>query len=333
MTQDIQTAKRLILDYTEARDGALSDNETLQVCKKYMIEDHSYRGMNPFYDLKGPEALASVVWSPIKDAMPTLQRRSDIFFAGRHNLLETAGCWVVEMGNFIGDFTDDWMKIPATGSATYLPYATLYRVEHNLILETVEFLDIFAVITQAGLNPFLPNQSGGFIMSPGPKTHNGLLTNGMERTTTAKTHVLTLDMLTELATSYTSPPDHIERFWNTDMNWFGPTGIGASLGFSGYRRGHTGPFEEHLDTVKIHDWELAVSEGHFSAVMWWPCLTMRNKGGFMGVRPNEALAEMRVVDLYRRGGDKLAENWIFIDILHFLKQQGVDLLKDIGKKS
>jgi hypothetical protein len=60
---------------------------------------------------------------------------------------------------------------------------------------------------------------------------------------------------------------------------------------------------------------------------------MRNKGGFMGVRPNEALAEMRVVDLYRRGGDKLAENWIFIDILHFLKQQGVDLLKDIGKKS
>jgi hypothetical protein len=42
---------------------------------------------------------------------------------------------------------------------------------------------------------------------------------------------------------------------------------------------------------------------------------------------------MRVVDLYRRGGDKLAENWIFIDILHFLKQQGVDLLKDIGKKS
>tara|TARA_B100000767_G_scaffold256433_1_gene263498 strand:- start:523 stop:741 length:219 start_codon:yes stop_codon:yes gene_type:complete len=72
MTQVIQAAKRLILDYTAARDRALLGNETLQVCKKYMIEDHSYRGMSPFYDLKGPEALANVVWSPLKTAMPTL---------------------------------------------------------------------------------------------------------------------------------------------------------------------------------------------------------------------------------------------------------------------
>ena len=39
---------------------------------------------------------------------------------------------------------------------------------------------------------------------------------------------------------------------------------------------------------------------------------------------------MRVVDLYRRDGDKLAENWIFIDLLHFLNMQGVDLLTDNG---
>ena len=35
---------------------------------------------------------------------------------------------------------------------------------------------------------------------------------------------------------------------------------------------------------------------------------------------------MRVVDLYRRDGDKIAENWIFIDHLHFLKGLGIDLL-------
>jgi len=332
MTQDIQAAKRLILEYTAARDRALLGNETLQVCKKYMIKDHSYRGMSPFYDLKGPEALANVVWSPLKYAMPTLQRRPDIFFSGHHSLLESAGCWVVEMGNLIGDFTDDWLKIPATGKATYLPYATLYRVENDSIVETVEFLDIFAVITQAGLNPFLQNQSGGQMMSPGPKTHDGLIAGATEGFITAKTHTLTIDMLTELALSYTSPPDHMERFWHIDMNWFGPTGIGASLGFPGYRRGHTGPFEEYLETTEIHDWELAVSEGHFSAVMWWPCLTMRNKAGFMGVKPNNELAEMRVIDFYRRDDNKLAENWIFIDILHFLKQQGVDLLKEIGEK-
>ena len=36
--------------------------------------------------------------------------------------------------------------------------------------------------------------------------------------------------------------------------------------------------------------------------------------------------EFRVIDLYRREGDKLAENWIFIDLLHVLKQQGMDVL-------
>jgi hypothetical protein len=35
---------------------------------------------------------------------------------------------------------------------------------------------------------------------------------------------------------------------------------------------------------------------------------------------------MRVVDIYRRDGEKLAENWIFIDLLYFLMQQGVDVL-------
>ena len=36
---------------------------------------------------------------------------------------------------------------------------------------------------------------------------------------------------------------------------------------------------------------------------------------------------MRVVDVYRRHGDKLAENWIFIDLLHWMLQQGVDVLE------
>jgi hypothetical protein len=36
---------------------------------------------------------------------------------------------------------------------------------------------------------------------------------------------------------------------------------------------------------------------------------------------------MRVVDIYRRDGDKLAENWIFIDFLHYMLLLGVDVLE------
>ncbi len=53
---------------------------------------------------------------------------------------------------------------------------------------------------------------------------------------------------------------------------------------------------------------------------------MKPSGGFMGLPAFDKTVEMRIVDVYRRDGDKFAENWIFIDLLQFLAQQGVDVL-------
>ena len=46
----------------------------------------------------------------------------------------------------------------------------------------------------------------------------------------------------------------------------------------------------------------------------------------MGMPEFEKSADMRVIDIYRRDGEKLTENWIFIDLLHFWNQLGVDFL-------
>ena len=46
----------------------------------------------------------------------------------------------------------------------------------------------------------------------------------------------------------------------------------------------------------------------------------------MGMPATGLSGEFRVIDIYRRQADKLAENWIFIDMLHFWKMQGLDLL-------
>ena len=58
---------------------------------------------------------------------------------------------------------------------------------------------------------------------------------------------------------------------------------------------------------------------------------MKPSGNFMGLPKTEKTVEMRVVDIYRREGNKLAENWIFIDLLYFLMQQGVDVLNRTEK--
>ncbi len=42
---------------------------------------------------------------------------------------------------------------------------------------------------------------------------------------------------------------------------------------------------------------------------------------------NDTWAKLRVVDIYRREGNKLVENWVFIDILYWLYQQGLDVLE------
>ncbi|GAH33788.1 unnamed protein product, partial [marine sediment metagenome] len=58
-----------------------------------------------------------------------------------------------------------------------------------------------------------------------------------------------------------------------------------------------------------------------------PNLTNTPLGGFLGLPASDRTVEMRVVDIYRRDGNKLAENWVFIDMLYFLKQQGLDVLE------
>ena len=57
-----------------------------------------------------------------------------------------------------------------------------------------------------------------------------------------------------------------------------------------------------------------------------PKLDTQPAGGFLGMPASEVPGDMRVIDMYRRDGDKLTENWVFIDLLHFWNMQGVDIL-------
>ena len=49
----------------------------------------------------------------------------------------------------------------------------------------------------------------------------------------------------------------------------------------------------------------------------------------MGIKTAPKTSEMRVIDMYRREGEKLTENWVFIDLLHFWKILGIDILKNL----
>jgi hypothetical protein len=42
-----------------------------------------------------------------------------------------------------------------------------------------------------------------------------------------------------------------------------------------------------------------------------------------------SLVTYRVIDFWRREGDRLAENWVYIDMVDLLKQVGVDVFERV----
>ena len=127
--------------------------------------------------------------------------------------------------------------------------------------------------------------------------------------------------------------DELRRSWNEDMIWWGPAGIGATYTLERYAHQHSGPFREGFANRQFNGHICRIAEGAFGGFFGWPNLTLMPTGGFMGMPACGKPADMRVVDFYRREGDKLSENWVFIDFLHFWKMQGLDVLKRMKETS
>ena len=115
------------------------------------------------------------------------------------------------------------------------------------------------------------------------------------------------------------------------MIWYGPAGIGASYTIRRYQEQHQYPFRKGLKDKVFNGHICRFAEGNYAGFFGWPNLTNTPVGGFMGLPASGVPADMRVVDIYRRQGDKLAENWVLIDLPWWLKQQGVDVFDRIKK--
>ena len=296
--------------------------------------DWHWRGMHPFYEQRGAAAVAASFWGPFLTAMSSVQRREDIFFAG-NNTLETGGTWVASMGHLMGLFDQPFLGIPPTGKIIMLRYAEFHRVENGKIVETAQFCDLIHLMHQAGLQP-LPPQTGAHLVQPGPRTHDGLLYADADPIKGAETLALIERMIGDIAANSNAadvdkprdptPQEELRRCWHDNMLWWGPDGIGATYTIDRYITQHQQPFRTQLEDRQFHGHITRFAEGNYGGFFGWANLSVTPTGGYMGL-PKGPRAEMRVVDIYRREGDRLAENWIFIDILYFLKQQGLDVLE------
>ena len=332
MTTDLAHAKAVVL----AHHAALAQAEPsccFTTLSQHFLPDTLWRGMHPFHEQRGPQAVADAFWSPFLAAMSRVQRRQDIFFAGHNHLDEGGGTWVASMGHLMGLFDAPFLGIQPTRKITMLRYAEFSKVEGDRIVEQALFLDLLHLMAQAGQYP-LPGMTGAQLVQPGPMTHDGLLFNNQDpsvgQATLDRIHAM-MDAITQANASDTPLPPEVElaRDWHDDMIWWGPTGIGATYTIDRYIEQHQRPFRTQLGARTFNGHICRMAEGNYGGFFGWPNLTMECTGPYLGLPPSGKKADMRVVDIYRRDGDKLAENWVFIDILHFLHMQGLDVLAQL----
>lgn len=322
---ELQAVKSVVRGFLGAVDRA-KPHEVAAAIRRFTAQNYRWRGVHPFNELHDAEDVAETFWMPFKRAFSAVQRRESVFMAGRNSDEHVGGEWVCSMGHFMGLLDKDWLGIPATHKMAFLPYAEFHRVNAGRIGETAFFCDILSVMRQAGCSP-LPMTTGAAIIAPGPRTQDGLLLDPQDPTESVTTLALIQRMIDDLITSHLhSPPAELRTTWHEDMCWFGPEGIGATFTIDRYELQHQVPFAEGLTDIRSEGHECLLAEGRYGGLFGWPALNMTCRGGFMGLVSSGERTEMRLVDIYRREGDKLAENWIFIDLLHFLSLQGLDVL-------
>ncbi len=323
-----QRQKDVVRAFHAALDGAEGDGITA-VLEEFSGIGFLWRGFHPFGALDDVRDVSHRFWMPLKRSLAGLQRREDIFFAGRNEIDGFKTTWVVSMGHLLGLFDKPWLGIRPSGKIVMLRYCTFHRVGGDRIAETAMYFDIPHLMAQAGQNPF-PDATAQHLVQPGPRTHDGLLLDPQPESEGVRTLGLINDMIADLGNWDLGLPleEELRRTWRDDMLWWGPTGIGASYTIERYAKQHAGPFRAAFGSRTRTGHIARLAEGRYGGFFGWPNFKARLTGEFMGRAPTRRMGEFRVIDIYRREVDLLAENWIFIDLPHFWKTQGIDMLPE-----
>lgn len=281
------------------------------------------RFAHPINELDGLKAMIEKFWVPLKTACPDLERRDDIIIGGR----SARGDWVATTGYYYGTLTSDWLGIPATQNWIAIRYGDFYRVAAGRIVEVYSIIDFVDLMRQAGIKP-LPPALGIESLVPPPALQDGISRQRADEAESLRTRRLVEAMIFDGLLQFdgkSSASIGMERYWHPDMMWFGPGGIGTTRGLDGFLKYHQEPFQNAFP-----DWKgeipMAVVEGNFMAAGGWPSIHCTHSGApWLGVQSSGRRLTMRVMDWWRRDGDWLKENWIFIDVAHVLLQLDVDL--------
>ena len=321
--------KQLVWDFWRQLSGGNSERLETEI-RSHVHADVSWNGPHPINHLQGGDALIKEFWQPLLSSFPDLQRRCDVLIGGRYGGHD----WVCATGNFTGTFDQDWLDIPATGGEIHVRFGEFCRVTSGKVDEIYLIVDILDVMRQAGVQ-LLPPSLGTEGLVPGPAASDGVLLKDQDKLETEKSLALVEAMIAGLL-SY----DQVDlrsmgmaQYWQQNMRWYGPSGIGTSRSLTEFEDFHQRPFLEAFPDRRGGDHKARIADGNYVATTGWPSIQATHAGEYLGVAATNKQITMRVMDWWRREGDMLAENWVFIDLVDLFLQFGIDLFDQMRRST
>jgi predicted ester cyclase len=292
----------------------------------WLDADVAWHGPQPFNALIGAELYLQQFWRPFVTAFPDVERRDDIVMAGVFRDAE----WLASTGHFVATFASDWLGIRATRGAVTVRYGEFCKFANNRVSEVFIILDWLDLMRQSGQWPkVLPHSRGASDRIPGPATRDGCGLEGASPAESRRSLQLVEAMIDGLMRydRKSLASMGMRSFWHPHMMWYGPAGIGTARGVDGFEQCHQIPFLTAFPDRVGGDHKCRIGEAAYVASTGWPSVRATHLGdGWLGVRATNKRITMRVMDFWRREGDMLAENWVFIDMPDLLGQMGVHVL-------
>jgi len=329
MKNNFVKSKQRVKDfYDKVKDATVGTIDTL--IEEYYHEDVVWNGPQPFNTLKGRKALAEKFWKPYMRAMPDLQKNTFMHLAGNNHFANNNE-WIVSSGHYVGSFDNDFVDIPASKGITWICYIEFNRLKDNKIIETYTIIDMLDLIRQAGIS-FVPALAPEVII-PGPSSNDGVIMDTRDEEESKKSLQIIHDMAYKALSSYQDTglgKMGLEDYFTENFIWFGPCGIGTTRGLEGFRKYHQKPFLDALPDRNTYPdfFRVCFAEGNYGALIEWEGFWGTHKGGsWLGMPPSNKKIVMRDADLYLIQGDKIAENWCYMDVVDVLLQMDVDVFE------
>ena len=325
--------KQTVISFIKALNKAIEEGKNIHdILKTHWAENVTLNVTSPFDEMNGIEESVNSFWIPLLSAFPDLENTPYILMSGEYKGTQC----VTLTGNMVATFQQDWLDIPASNQPTWIRYATHFNLENDKITRAWYFIDMLDVMRQAGYQ-FFPGKGVEWV-PPAPMTGDGIITYPIDEKESRFSLDLTNAMLDGLENYDGMSLDSMaqERFWDVqNMMWYGPSGIGTTRGLRGFQNNHQIPFlkafpDRGITPKGLENHFAQIGDGNYSCDFGFPSMYGTHTGdGWLGLKATGKTVTPRVVDFWRREGDKLKENWVLIDMIHLLEQLGIDVFQKL----